>query len=112
MMLMPKIFKLSKKQLLALGAAVMVGALLMPTANAATVVIDVRTPQEWNDDHINDARVINIDVQTLSDNKDRLPKDKTLYVICRSGNRSGMAQIILTNFGFSVVNVRGGMNAW
>ena len=49
-MLMPKIFKLSKnlklskKQLLALGAAVMVGALLMPTANAATVVIDVRTP--------------------------------------------------------------------
>ena len=45
-MLMPKIFKLSKKRLLALSAAVMVGALLMPTANAATVLIDVRTPEE------------------------------------------------------------------
>lgn len=42
-----------------------------------------------------------------------VPKDRPVYVICRSGNRSAQASAQLVKAGYrQVFNVDGGMNAW
>jgi len=80
-------------------------------ADSNIVILDVRTPQELNGPlgHING--VINIPVQVLEKNLDKIEKYKNheLYVICRSGHRSGIATKILSSKGFNPTNVLGGM---
>jgi len=58
-------------------------------ADGATVV-DVRTPAEFKDGHIKGA--INLPLQTLSSNLNKLKKDQVIITCCRSGSRSGMAR--------------------
>ncbi len=83
-------------------------------ADSNLVILDVRTPQELNGPlgHING--VINIPVQVLEKNLDKIEKYKnqTIYIICRSGNRSGVATKILNSKGYNSVNVLGGMRAY
>ncbi len=52
-------------------------------------------------------------VQALeTDDIDHL-KNETVYVYCRSGNRSGQACLMLEPYGFKdIINVSGGMLAW
>lgn len=76
-------------------------------------LVDVRTPQEYADGHIEGA--ININVQ--SDNFQQmavkeLSKDKTVLIYCRSGRRSLKAADILTGLGYKVVNLKGGVIEW
>ncbi|WP_175991446.1 rhodanese-like domain-containing protein [Bacillus sp. Marseille-Q1617] len=73
--------------------------------------IDVRTPGEFKGSRIKGFK--NIPLHTLQKNMDKLSKEKEIIVICQSGMRSAKAGKILSSSGFqSVVNVRGGMNAW
>ncbi len=78
------------------------------------VILDVRTPPELQGPlgHING--VINIPVQVLDQKVNELEpyKDKKIYVICRSGNRSRLATKILRQNGYNAVNVMGGMRAY
>jgi rhodanese-related sulfurtransferase len=41
-----------------------------------------------------------------------LPKDKPVAVICRTGNRSELATMMLQARGYEAYNVAGGMEAW
>ncbi|PAD37145.1 rhodanese-like domain-containing protein [Terribacillus saccharophilus] len=43
---------------------------------------------------------------------DELDKDKEYIMVCRSGKRSGLASEWLTDKGFKVKNMTGGMNDW
>ena len=63
------------------------------TPNA--VLLDVRTPAEYNAGHI--ASAINIDFEDSSfeDNIKKLDPSKTYFVYCRSGNRSSKAVLIM-----------------
>lgn len=76
------------------------------------VVVDVRTKDEYNAGHlsITDAQydILNGDFQNkLSD----LDKNKTYYLYCRSGNRSGQAAKMMKNQGFeNVYNIGGFSN--
>ncbi len=73
--------------------------------------IDVRTPEEYAAGHA--ARAVNIPLDTLMNNLDRLEKKEPIYLICQSGRRSGQAAEMLIGVGFSnVVNVMGGTTAW
>ena len=73
--------------------------------------LDVRTPQEFAEGHVPGA--INIPVQVLADRLSEVPKNKRLYVYCRSGKRSTVASELLAKAGFSQVeNVRASMNGW
>ena len=50
-------------------------------------------------------------------NKDRIDelndyKENTIYVVCRSGNRSGFGKDILNKNNFTAINVDGGMLDW
>lgn len=68
--------------------------------------LDVRTPGEFKAGHIEGA--INIEVDTLRENLDKLDKNKTIYVNCQSGHRSYVAVRLLMNKGFKAVNLTGG----
>lgn len=47
----------------------------------------------------------------LQENKDILPKDKHIYVFCRTGYRSCTGLSILAKYGYErLVNITGGMN--
>lgn len=79
-----------------------------------TVVLDVRTPAEFTGPlgHIDGAYLI--PVQELEKRVAELDslKDRSIYVICRSGNRSRTATSILLEHDFKAINVAGGMRAW
>lgn len=69
-------------------------------------LIDVRTPQELSrDGRLPNA--VNIPLDSLRDNLNRIPKDKQIIVSCRSGQRSYIAERILKNDGFNVKNLDG-----
>jgi len=77
------------------------------------IILDVRTPQEYQEGHISNA--INIPVQILGQQLDKLNnfKDKKILVYCRSGNRSAIASQILDRAGFkNVYNLKGGLFEW
>ena len=77
------------------------------------VVLDVRTAEEFAEDHLSCA--INIDVKgenflTLA--RDVLPREGCIAVYCRSGRRSALACSMLAREGYQVVNLEGGILAW
>ena len=73
--------------------------------------IDVRTTGEFKAHHILGFK--NIPLNQLSQDLNKLSKEKEIVVICQSGIRSKNACKILKKQGFQfVTNVKGGMNAW
>ena len=70
-------------------------------------LLDVREEYEYQDGHIKGA--INLPLREILEKKDTLPKDKDIYVYCRSGHRSADAVNFLKSLGFEKVhNVEGG----
>ncbi|MCH8325442.1 MAG: rhodanese-like domain-containing protein [Bacteroidetes bacterium] len=82
--------------------------------NPDMIILDVRTPQELEGPLGHIDGVINIPVQILEKRISELNKykDKEITVICRSGNRSGIASEILFKKNFNITNVEGGMIAY
>ncbi|MCZ3389122.1 MAG: rhodanese-like domain-containing protein [Actinomycetia bacterium] len=78
--------------------------------DAGAVMVDVRTSGEWNAGHC--AFALHIALDQLSEKQRRIPKNKKVVVVCRSGNRSRGAAKQLIASGFAAVNLSGGMNAW
>lgn len=76
-------------------------------------LVDVREPHEHAAFNIGGILLPLGKVQGLeTDDIDHL-KDETVYVYCRSGNRSGQACLMLEPYGFKdIINVSGGMLAW
>lgn len=76
-------------------------------------LLDVRTPQEYAEGHIDGALNINVqsdDFQRVVEKE--LTKDSTILVYCRSGRRSMDAAEILNKLGYKVVNLKGGIIEW
>ncbi|MBT8297534.1 MAG: rhodanese-like domain-containing protein [Maribacter sp.] len=77
------------------------------------VLVDVRTPKEFNAGHLENA--LNIDWYNDSFTKEfeKIDKNKTIYLYCRSGKRSADATNYLDSLGYKkVVNLEGGYLAW
>lgn len=82
-------------------------------AETGVVTLDVRTPFEFMVGHIPGA--INIDVEGLQFNSEieKLDKNLTYAVYCRSGRRSIVAIEAMQNVGFnSLFNLTNGINDW
>jgi rhodanese-related sulfurtransferase len=73
-------------------------------------MLDVREDDEWAAGHVPGAN--HIPLGQLSERTAEIPADETVYVICRSGHRSGRATEALVNAGWQAVNVAGGMQQW
>ena len=69
-------------------------------------IIDVREDYEFKRGHIKGA--INIPLSELRERTDEIPKDKPVYLHCRTGQRSYNATLALQNLGFhNIVNITG-----
>lgn len=74
-------------------------------------LLDVRTPEEWNESHVDGA--VLIPLSELDARVNEIPKDQDVLIICRSGNRSSSARDILRGYGLSrTTSINGGINAW
>lgn len=75
------------------------------------VLLDVRAVLEYEDSHIEGA--INIPVADLRTRYPEVNQDKTIVVICSTGNRSSLGASILEQHGFmNLLNVAGGMTGY
>lgn len=82
-------------------------------SDSSIVVLDVRTPGEFQSGHLQNA--VNIDYEGLNfeGEVNKLDKTKTYAVYCRSGRRSGLATQVMAKDGFkSVFNLEGGIENW
>jgi hydroxyacylglutathione hydrolase len=76
-----------------------------------TMLLDVREPSEYVHGHIPGA--VSLPQADLASHLDDLPRDRPLFVVCRTGSRSLRAAQFLTQMGFpDVANVPGGTLAW
>jgi rhodanese-related sulfurtransferase len=73
-------------------------------------LLDVREDDEWAAGYAPGAR--HIPLGQLGARAAEVPRDQTVYVICRSGGRSGRAVQALAAAGWEAVNVAGGMQDW
>lgn len=76
-------------------------------------LLDVRTVEEYIEGHIKNA--INIDQydsEFLQKATAIIPKQKLVAVYCKSGRRSSNAAKLLSEAGYEVVNLQGGITAW
>lgn len=73
-------------------------------------LLDVREHYEWAAGHVPTAT--HIPLTQLGHRAAEIPKGDTIYVICRSGNRSARVVLALTGAGWQAVNVAGGMQDW
>ncbi|MDZ7879785.1 MAG: rhodanese-like domain-containing protein [Saprospiraceae bacterium] len=85
--------------------------LLSETSDA--VVLDVRTMGEFGSGHLPKAQNIDVTSSQFQSKIAQLDKNKTYFLYCRSGNRSGMASKILAQNGLTkLFNMSGGIGSW
>ena len=78
---------------------------------AGIFLLDVRTREEWDEQHVPGSTWI--DQEVLLNRMGELPADEEIMIICNSGRRSREAMSDLLKAGFTrVVSVSGGITAW
>ena len=73
-------------------------------------ILDVREDDEWQAGHAPGAR--HIALGELGELHGQIPRDRDIYVICRSGVRSAHAARALSAAGWRALNVADGMHGW
>jgi rhodanese-related sulfurtransferase len=116
-------------RLLVLLVATLVGALALSSCSSSSsvqtvgpqewltksqeqgvVVLDVRTPGEFAQGHVDGAVNVDVESGTFDQQIEKLDKGATYVVYCRSGNRSKVATDAMAGAGFtSVYNLQGGL---
>ena len=80
---------------------------------AAVITLDVRTPGEFSEGHIEGALLIDFQSGNFENEIASLDKTKTYAVYCRSGNRSGQAVKVMSDAGFNnLYNLNAGVIDW
>ena len=83
------------------------------STDTTAYLIDVRTPEEYAEGHIEGAVLMNVmDEQAFLAGIDTLDASHTYYIYCRSGRRSQKASGFMGERGLKVVDLQGGYNAW
>jgi len=81
--------------------------------NPNFIILDVRTPKEYDQEHISGAMNLDFYTHSFRTNLNQLDKGKTYLVYCRSGRRSSLSLDMMRELGFSnVYNVSGGTLSW
>lgn len=77
------------------------------------ILLDVRTPGEYQEGHIKGSLNIDWNNSNFSDEVAKLDKNKPVFVYCKSGGRSGSAVQALNGMGFKeVYDLDGGITQW
>ena len=82
--------------------------------NAPFVLLDVRTPEEYAEAHIEGAVLWDVNRDDFESSLGAAyPRDGRYVVYCRSGVRSRTATRIMQSLGFTdIYEIEGGINAW
>ena len=72
-------------------------------ADSTAVILDVRRPSEFAEGHLKGA---------ILEGLEKLDKERTHYIYCRSGKRSHAAATLMQSRGFKVVEMEGGYLNW
>ncbi|AMA49460.1 MULTISPECIES: thioredoxin [Flavobacterium] len=83
------------------------------TANTDGYILDVRTPQEYNSQHLDKAINIDYNAADFENKLSQLDKNKPVYLYCLSGGRSTKAMAKMSTMGFKEIhNMTGGIMKW
>jgi rhodanese-related sulfurtransferase len=86
-------------------------AFLSAAAQPGVTIVDVRTPEEFAEGHLDGAVNMNVEGPDFSAQIATLEAEGTVAVYCRSGRRSAVAADQMAGAGFtSIVNLDGGLN--
>lgn len=78
-----------------------------------TVVLDVRTPEEYKEGHLPNAVLLDFNGGVFDAEFEKMDRMKTYLVYCKSGRRSDKAASKMKASGFeSVIQLKGGIQAW
>ena len=77
---------------------------------AGAFLLDIREDDEWTAGHAPDA--VHVRLGELGARAGELPRDREVYVICRTGSRSAYVAQALSGAGWNAVNVVDGMTGW
>jgi phage shock protein E len=69
-------------------------------AQPSTVLLDVRTPEEFATGHLQGAQNIDFRAPSFREKVAQLDKAKTYVLYCASGNRSGQSSVLMQETGF------------
>jgi len=76
-------------------------------------ILDIRTPGEFNQSHIEGAINIDFYKKSFMDNLSELDRDKAYFLYCRSGNRTGQSLRLFKSLGFkNIVHLQRGIVDW
>lgn len=81
-------------------------------ATKGAVLVDVRTPEEFAEGHLEYAVNIDVKASDFEKKSGALDKKNPVFVYCLSGVRSRRAAVSLQQRGYKVVALRGGITAW
>jgi rhodanese-related sulfurtransferase len=117
---MKKVFALIVSALLLAGCSTSSSAIDLSVtefsakvAEAGVITLDVRTPGEFAEGHVEGACLIDFQSGNFENEIATLDKNATYAVYCRSGNRSGQAVKVMQDAGFTnVFNMNGGVIDW
>jgi rhodanese-related sulfurtransferase len=74
-------------------------------------IVDVREPSEWEAGRIEGSVLIPLN-HLMAGQAGDLHQDRPVVLVCRSGNRSEVAALLLRARGFEAHNLRGGLESW
>ena len=82
------------------------------TEDNTIILVDVRTVEEFREGHIKES--INIPLDQLTQRIERVVSNKktTIFVVCRSGNRSAQASDVLVSLGYQSIVDIGSVFSW
>ncbi|WP_411767768.1 rhodanese-like domain-containing protein [Winogradskyella sp. A3E31] len=76
-------------------------------------LVDVRTPDEFAAEHIENAQNIDFKSPTFEEDITKLDKDKPVVLYCKSGGRSAKCVKKLEEAGFKkIYDLKGGISKW
>ncbi|MCB0997352.1 MAG: redoxin domain-containing protein [Acidimicrobiales bacterium] len=88
-------------------------AAVIEAAPAGLVVLDIRTPEEYDEVHLADATLVDFYEDDFADRIGELDRDLPYVLYCNSGNRSADAAQLMRDLEFSeVYEVDGGIQGW
>ena len=83
------------------------------TGDSNFIILDIRTPGEYQSGHIKDSIMIDYYSKSFGDQIGRLDKGKSYLVYCRSGNRSARSMALFEKLQFKkIYHLSSGINSW
>jgi len=81
--------------------------------NSDFVILDIRTPGEYQSGHIENSIMIDYYSKTFGEEINHLDKEKVYLVHCRSGNRSTRSMALFKKLKFqNIYHLSSGINGW